>query len=65
MQSGGAVAGDADRVLHHGAHAALIDFAHCINVDAGGANVMGLVAVNIADTYQSHILRGDHRGEAT
>ena len=25
---------------------------------------MGLVAVNIADTYEGHIFRGDHRGEA-
>jgi hypothetical protein len=61
MESGGAVAGDADRFLDHAAHSHLVDVAHGESADALFADRVALSRIEVTDADQ-HGARGiDHR----
>ena len=52
MVTSGVASGEAQRLFHDGAHAALIDVAHGKNLDAGFADVLFFRGVNVSRTHQ-------------
>src|SRR5262249_35196651 len=59
--AGGAASGDAQSFFGHRAHAALIDIAHGVDLNAGLLNVFLLAGIDVAHTYQ-HAALGPHFG---
>src|SRR5262249_31784338 len=57
--TGCATAGHAQRFFDHGAHAALVNIAHGVNLDTGLANVFLLAAIDVAYAHQHAVLRLD------
>src|SRR5208283_5212627 len=55
--AGGAAPGHAERFLHDGAHAALVDVAHGEDFDSGFADVFFFKVVDVADADEHAILR--------
>src|SRR6266481_7140613 len=54
--TGRAASGDPQGFFHHGTHAALVDIAHGIDLDACGADVGFLARVNIAYAHQHTVI---------